>query len=136
MRGFVYEASSGEPVIFSNVYLEGTSHGGSTDINGYYSITKVPAGKYTLLVTFLGYDTIRQEIVLKPGDVQNQKFNLKESSVSLETVNITAEKIESRTETKTSVISITPKTLNKIPSIGGQSDCSIPASGSRSCLYW
>lgn len=122
VRGFVYEASSGEPVIFSNVYLEGTSHGGSTDINGYYSITKVPAGKYTLLVTFLGYDTIRQEIVLKPGDVQNQKFNLKESSVSLETVNITAEKIESRTETKTSVISITPKTLNKIPSIGGQSD--------------
>ncbi len=92
VRGFVYEASSGEPVIFSNVYLEGTSHGGSTDINGYYSITKVPAGKYTLLVTFLGYDTIRQEIVLKPGDVQNQKFNLKESSVSLETVNITAEK--------------------------------------------
>ncbi len=74
------------------------------------------------MVTFLGYDTIRQEIVLKPGDVQNQKFNLKESSVSLETVNITAEKIESRTETKTSVISITPKTLNKIPSIGGQSD--------------
>lgn len=122
VRGFVYEASSGEPVIFSNVYLEGTSHGGSTDINGYYSITKVPAGEYTLLVTFLGYDTIRQKIVLKPGDVQNQKFNLKESSVSLETVNITAEKIESRTETKTSVISITPKTLNKIPSIGGQSD--------------
>ena len=122
VRGFVYEASNGEPVIFSNVYLEGTTHGASTDINGYYSITKVPAGEYMLLVTFLGYDTIRQEIVLKPGEVQNQKFNLKESSVSLETVNITAEKIESRTETKTSVISITPKTLKKIPSIGGQAD--------------
>lgn len=122
VRGFVYEASSGEPVIFSNVYLEGTTYGGSTDINGYYSITKVPAGEYMLLVTFLGYDTIRQQIVLKPGDVQNQKFNLTESSVSLETVNITAEKIESRTETKTSVITITPKTLKKIPSIGGQSD--------------
>jgi len=122
VRGFVYEASNGEPVIFSNVYLEGTTHGASTDINGYYSITKVPAGEYMLLVTFLGYDTIRQEIVLKPGEVQNQKFNLKESSVSLETVNITAEKIESRTETKTSVISITPKILKKIPSIGGQAD--------------
>jgi len=122
VRGFVYEASNGEPVIFCNVYLQGTTYGGSTDINGYFSITKVPAGKYTLLVTFLGYDTLSQEIVLKPDDVLNRKFNLVQSSVSLETVNVTAEKIEARTETKTSVINITPKILKKIPSIGGQAD--------------
>ena len=122
VRGFVYEASTGEPVIFCNVYLQGTTYGGSTDINGYFSITKVPAGKYTLLVTFLGYDTLSQEIVLKPDDVLNRKFNLVQSSVSLETVNVTAEKIEARTETKTSVINITPKILKKIPSIGGQAD--------------
>jgi hypothetical protein len=118
----VYEASNGEPVIFCNVYLQGTTYGASTDINGYFSITKVPAGQYMLLVTFLGYDTLRQEIVLKPNDVLNRKFNLVESSVSLETVNVTAEKIEARTETKTSVVNITPKILKKIPSIGGQAD--------------
>lgn len=122
IRGFVYESSTGEPVIFSNVYLEGTTHGGSTDINGYFSITRVPAGKYTLLVTYLGYDTIRETINLKKSEVVNKKFNLIESSVSLGTVNITAERIEALTETKTSVINITPKTLKKIPSIGGQSD--------------
>ncbi|MDY0078063.1 MAG: TonB-dependent receptor [Bacteroidales bacterium] len=122
VRGFVYEASNGEPVIFCNVYLQGTTYGASTDINGYFSITKVPAGQYMLLVTFLGYDTLRQEIVLKPNDVLNRKFNLVESSVSLETVNVTAEKIEARTETKTSVVNITPKILKKIPSIGGQAD--------------
>ncbi|MCK9451857.1 MAG: TonB-dependent receptor [Bacteroidales bacterium] len=122
VRGFVYEASTGEPVIFCNVYLQGTTYGASTDINGYFSITKVPAGQYMLLVTFLGYDTLRQEIVLKPNDVLNRKFNLVESSVSLETVNVTAEKIEARTETKTSVVNITPKILKKIPSIGGQAD--------------
>lgn len=122
VRGFVYEASSGEPVIYSNVYLKGTTYGASTDINGYFSITRVPPGKYTLLVTFLGYDTLQQEIVLAPNDVLNKKFNLKESSVSLEMVVITGEKVEARTETKISVINITAKTLKKIPSIGGQSD--------------
>ncbi|MBU2558485.1 MAG: TonB-dependent receptor [Bacteroidetes bacterium] len=122
VRGFVYEASTGEPVIFSNVYLEGTNYGASTDINGYFSITKILPGEYQLLVTFLGYDTIRQELVLSANDVLNRRFNMKESSVSLETVNITGERVEARTETKTSVINITPKTLKKIPSIGGQAD--------------
>ncbi len=122
VRGFVYEASTGEPVIFSNVYLERTTYGASTDINGYFSITKIPPGTYTLLVTYLGYDTLRQEITVSAGQVLNKKFNIKEASVSLATVNITADKVEATTETKTSVISITPKTLSKIPTIGGQSD--------------
>lgn len=122
LRGFVYEASTGEPVIFSNVYLERTTYGASTDINGYFSITKIPAGTYTLLVTYLGYDTLRQEVTLRAGEVINKRFNIKEASVSLQTINITADKVEATTETKTSVISITPKTLSKIPTIGGQSD--------------
>ncbi|PKP53161.1 MAG: TonB-dependent receptor [Bacteroidetes bacterium HGW-Bacteroidetes-1] len=122
LRGFVYEASNGEPVIFCNVYLEGTNFGSSTDINGYFSITRLPEGRYTLLVTYLGYDTIREIITVTKGDVLNKRFKLTESSVSLSTVNVTAERMESTTETKTSVINLTPKTLKKIPSIGGQAD--------------
>ena len=34
IRGFVYEKSSGEPVMFCNVILKGTTIGSSTDING------------------------------------------------------------------------------------------------------
>ncbi|MBW7847481.1 MAG: TonB-dependent receptor [Bacteroidales bacterium] len=122
IRGFVYESKSGEPIIFSNVYLEGTNYGASTDVNGYFSITRIPTGRYTLLVTYLGYDTIREEIQVKKGEVINKKFMMKESSISLGTVNVTAEKMEAVSETKTSVINLTPKTLKKLPSIGGQAD--------------
>ncbi len=122
IRGFVYELKSGEPVIFSNVYLDGTNYGASTDLNGYFSISRINPGTYTLLVTYLGYDTIQETITVRKGDVLNKRFNLVESSISLGTVNVTAERIEAVTETKTSVINLTPKTLKKIPSIGGQSD--------------
>ncbi len=122
IRGFVYEASTGEPIIFSNVYIEGSTHGSSTDINGHFSITKLPAGQHSLLVTFLGYDTIRELINLKENEVVTRKYQLVQASVSLGTVNITADRIEAETETKTSVINITPKTLKKLPSIGGQAD--------------
>ena len=57
IRGFVYEKNSGEPIMFCNVILQGTTIGGSTDINGMYNISKVLAGDYTLMVTYIGYDT-------------------------------------------------------------------------------
>ncbi len=122
VRGFVYEEESGEPAIFCNVFLEGTTYGSSTDVNGYFLISHVPPGKYILSITYLGYDTIRQPVTLEKGKIFSSNFYLKKSSVKLETVVVNAERQEAKTQTKTSVVTITPKTINKIPSIGGQAD--------------
>ena len=62
IRGFVYDKQTGEPIIFTNVILKGTTIGAATDVNGYYSISKVTPGSYTLQVTFLGYDTAQKAI--------------------------------------------------------------------------
>ena len=122
IKGFVYEKSNGEPIMYSNVYLKGTTYGSTTDINGYFSITRIPDGSYTLLVTMMGYDTISEQVSLKNNEILSKKFNLQEASIQLAAVNITADKIEARTETKTSVVNITPKTITKIPTVGGQAD--------------
>ena len=55
VKGFVYEKATGEPMMFCNVYLKGTTYGASTDINGFFNITKIPDGDYLILVTNLGY---------------------------------------------------------------------------------
>ena len=122
IKGFVFDQSNGEPVIFTNVYLYKTSFGSSTDVNGYFIITKVPAGDYTLMVTYLGYDTLRIQVSLEPGGVITKQLYMQGSAINLETINISAEYQEARTETKTSVVKITPKDINQIPSIGGQAD--------------
>ena len=122
IKGFVYEESTGEPIMFCNVFLKGTTLGCSTTENGYFNITRIPDGTYTLYVTCVGYDTLTDRISLSKGQTINKKYNLKETSMTLETVSITADKVEARTETKTSVITVTPKTINKIPSVGGQAD--------------
>ncbi|MBQ2498815.1 MAG: carboxypeptidase-like regulatory domain-containing protein, partial [Bacteroidales bacterium] len=44
VKGFVYEKSNGEPVMFANVFLQGTTMGSTTDINGYFNITRIPDG--------------------------------------------------------------------------------------------
>ena len=122
IKGFVYEESTGEPVMFSNVFLKGTTLGCSTTENGYFNITRIPDGKYTLCITCVGFDTLTDQVSLSGGQTLNKKYTLKETSLTLATVSITADKAEARTETKTSVITVTPKTITKIPSVGGQAD--------------
>ena len=122
IRGFVYEETSGEPAILANVYLRGTSFGTSTDENGYFLISRINPGSYTLVVHYLGFDTIVESITLAEGEIIDRRFSLKESSVKLETVEVSADRIAQRTETRTSVVKITPKEIKQIPSIGGQAD--------------
>ena len=122
IRGFVYDEKNGEPIIFTNVYLANTIFGASTDVNGYFLISKVPAGTYSLRVTYLGYDTLNIPISIEEDQIISKNLFMKESSYTLETVNISAERQEARTETKTSVVKITPKDIDQIPTIGGQAD--------------
>lgn len=122
VRGFVYSDETGEPVIFTNVYLQKTTYGSTTDENGYFAITNIPAGEYTLMVTYLGYDTLRQPITLKKGEVKTRKLFLKKGSYNIEGVNVSASKVEAKTETQTSVVKLTPLDIKRIPSVGGQPD--------------
>ncbi len=122
IRGFVYEEESGEPVIFTSVYLKGTNYGIQTDVNGYFSISKLPSGAYTLMVTTLGHDTLTEKINLKEGEIITKKLYLKKSSVKLKELEISAEKKEQMTEVRTSVTKITPQDIKKIPSVGGEPD--------------
>ena len=122
IRGFVYNEDTGEPVIFTNVYLEGTSIGAATDVNGYYAITKIPSGEYNLMVTFLGFDTLKQILTVEANKIITKKLFLKKSSISLKMFNVSAEKQEAKTEVKMSVVKITPKEIKQIPTIGGEAD--------------
>ncbi|HPT04966.1 MAG TPA: TonB-dependent receptor, partial [Bacteroidales bacterium] len=123
IRGSIFEKETGEPIIFTNVYLYKTTYGAATDVNGMFVISRVPKGTYTLMVTYLGYDTLRMPIVIKGGEVINKKLYLKASTIALKGISITSTAhVESKTETRTSVVKITPRQVKQIPAIGGQPD--------------
>lgn len=65
-------AVDGEPLGFTNVALEGTAYGTSTDDDGRFTMSNIPAGTYKVLVSFLGYETSQKRIKL----LANQKVQL------------------------------------------------------------
>lgn len=123
VRGFVYMKETGEPAIYVNVYLKGTTYGTTTDDNGFFNLTKIPLGKYEVMATSIGYDTARAAVTLeKDNQISDFKLFISESSIELETVTISAEKQEAQTNVKMSVTKLTPKEIKKMPAIGGDPD--------------
>jgi hypothetical protein len=122
IRGFVYLKETGEPVIFTNVYLKGTTYGVATDENGYFSITKVPPGTYNLTITYLGYDSIQESITLKAGEILTKKLYLNKSVLQIGEVEISSKRTDKQTEVKVSEITITPKEIKQLPTVGGEPD--------------
>ncbi|MBJ6144903.1 SusC/RagA family TonB-linked outer membrane protein [Hymenobacter sp. BT559] len=49
------------------VVIEGTQLGSSTDVDGNYTISNVPAGGRVLIISFVGYTTVRQPIAVGEG---------------------------------------------------------------------
>ena len=41
VNGFVRDDSSGEPIPYANVFLAGTSHGSTTNEDGYFVLSKI-----------------------------------------------------------------------------------------------
>ena len=122
IRGFIYEKESGEPAIYTSVFLLGTNYGAQSNLDGYYTITKIKPGTYTLLITSIGYDTIRTILELKAGDLLTKKFYLVKSTIEMREVVVSAETEAKKTDVRVSVNKVTTKEIKQIPSVGGDPD--------------
>lgn len=122
LRGNVYDKNTGEPVIFCNVAVEGTSMGATTDYDGFFVIPNIPPGKYNLIATYIGFDSTVTEFVINKGSVVYKKITLAESSITLGEVSVSAAREQQRTTVNISQITVSPKQIKALPSVGGEAD--------------
>lgn len=79
--------SGGERLEFANVGLVGTSYGNPTDAEGRFSVNNLPAGKYQVTVSIIGYETQKRTVTLtenQPNITLN--FDLAERTAALDEV--------------------------------------------------
>ncbi|MEX2567131.1 MAG: TonB-dependent receptor, partial [Cyclobacteriaceae bacterium] len=72
----------------TNVAIEGTTLGTTTNENGYYEIENVPAGEYYLVVSFIGYKTTKTKFTISSDQSINIDVVSKEDVSELEEVQI------------------------------------------------
>ena len=122
VRGFVYDKETGEPMMLTNVMLENTQIGTTTDVNGYFVLSKIKTGNYSIKVTSLGYETYTAQIKIEKNKVLALKIDLSPSATELQTIEIQGKQELARTESQVSIEKITSKDIQQMPSIGGQAD--------------
>ena len=59
IRGSIRDAGSGAPLPYVQIGIEGTGTGTSSSEKGYFEINGLAAGRYTLLISHLGYRDLR-----------------------------------------------------------------------------
>ncbi|MEL6867288.1 MAG: TonB-dependent receptor [Bacteroidota bacterium] len=117
--GTVRDQNSGETLPFATVMVMGTTNGTSTNVDGYFTLFKVPSDTAVLYVQYLGYRS--QKFRLLPGmDMQHLDIEMQDMSQQLTEVLVVAEKEEQllKASTGISTVGLTPAALAKLPSFG------------------
>jgi len=114
VNGFVRNKNNGEVLAYTNVLIEGTSLGASTNENGYYIIQNIPDGKYTLRFDYIGFNSLRQVIVIKSNKLRLD-VELSPSTVKIRGITITASRERFEKTAEISRIVFTNKDIELLP---------------------
>lgn len=121
LRGIVTDSLSGEIIPYANVTIKSTKLGASTNSSGYYFIPSVPAGKRTVLFSYIGYIKKEVEIEIKSGVINELNLKLSRSSVNINEVTIVGERNARENETDLGLEKISVKDIELQP-VGAEAD--------------
>jgi TonB-dependent receptor len=76
ITGEVIDASTGETLPGANVSILGTTIGVATDVDGRYTLRRVPEGELVLVFGFIGYATKQVTVNLEAGQRMEQRVML------------------------------------------------------------
>ena len=76
-----------DPLPFANIVIDGTSTGTTSDFDGLYSFEDLDPGSYTLVFSFVGYETVTiADIVVEADKVTTINVPLGASAAALDEV--------------------------------------------------
>ncbi len=103
IRGTIKDAKTKEDLVGATIFIEAMGKGTSADVNGFFSMSRIPAGNYKIKITFVGYKFKYIEGLKVVAD-QVTEINtfLEEEGSTLNEVKVIGQKL---TNTEVSVIS-------------------------------
>ena len=109
LEGEILDKSNKSPLVFANIMLEGTSAGSASDNEGRFSIENIEKGSYTIIATYMGYSTYKQEITIPYTESDKIIIFLEPEAIQLEEYVVTASRRRERIEDAPAAISVISK---------------------------
>jgi TonB-dependent receptor len=88
IKGKVIVLNSGEVLVGSTILIKELKIGTVTGLDGSYTIKNVPEGNYSLVCSYLSYQTIEKKISANGNNILLVDFSLVEKSSELNEVNV------------------------------------------------
>jgi hypothetical protein len=121
INGYVRDKETGETLVGATVMLDGTGVGTITNKSGYYSLSDITPGSYTLVYSFLGFERLEMQINLKKKESRRIDVELGPEAVRLDEVVVEGDRLDDKRQITVSRINIPIRQINKLR-IGGEAD--------------
>lgn len=110
ISGIVVSGEDNEPIIGASILVKGTTSGTVTDVDGKFTIGKLPSGAKTLVVSYVGMAT--QEVPIKAGEM---RIVLKSDSKVIDEVVVIAYGTAKKASFTGSASTVNAKSIEKRP---------------------
>ena len=114
------DAETMEPLIGVHVKLADIDQGGVTDITGTYSIERVAVGSYTLVFSYIGYETLaKTDVIVKSQRITFTDARLTPSVLEGETIVVESGYFAEVEDQPTSVVKFSHEEVRRAPGSAG-----------------
>ncbi|MEX1276759.1 MAG: TonB-dependent receptor [Bacteroidota bacterium] len=96
ITGRVLDGGTKRPLEAANILLLATPFGTTSDNDGRFRIDHVPAGSYRVQVSYVGYGTKRQDLIVHAGQTVSLEFSLDPTVLPGQTIVISAMRARER----------------------------------------
>ena len=104
--GHVIDAHSKEHIPFATITIEGTTIGCAANGTGHYSINNIPAGEYTIVVSAIGYETLRIAHKAELNTSTELNISLREATTMMDEVVVSATRNETNRRQTATVVNV------------------------------
>ena len=91
LQGRVMDKETGEALVGANVSIVNTSLGAAADLDGKYVIYRIPTGRQTVKLNYIGYKPMTLDVTIVENTTTTQDFRLVSGTVTADTVVVTAQ---------------------------------------------
>ena len=120
LSGTISDSNSNETLIGVNLFIPELKTGITTNEYGFYSIT-IPKGSYTILISYMGYNSLEEKILLEKNTKTNFKLFTSENTLKEVIVTDTKTKTDIR-KPEMSVNKLSISAIKRMPVVLGEVD--------------